>query len=94
MLKKAIQQGHKVKTRGVPCRAHGATNKEHHLYSAPPSGEAAGSPIEGLNDPKCRMGTGVSLGEEAVLAASGGAGEVAAWGGRVRRATFSTSCES
>ncbi len=34
------------------------------------------------------MGTGTSLGKEAVLAASGRAGEVAAGLGRERRATF------
>jgi hypothetical protein len=36
-----------------------------------------------------RMGTGASLGKEAVLAASGRVGAVAAGVGRVRRATFS-----
>ena len=39
-----------------------------------------------------RPGKGASLGKEAVLAASGRAGEVAAVVGRVRRATFSTFC--
>jgi hypothetical protein len=34
------------------------------------------------------MGKGASLGKEAVLAASGWAGGVAAWVGRVRRAIF------
>jgi hypothetical protein len=34
------------------------------------------------------MGTGASLGKEAVLAAAGQAGEVAAGVGRVRRAGF------
>ena len=38
------------------------------------------------------MGKGASLGEEAVLADSGQAGEVAAGVGRVRRATYSASC--
>ena len=34
------------------------------------------------------LGQGASLGEEAVLADSGRAGEVAAWVGRVRRSSF------
>ena len=38
-----------------------------------------------------RMGKDVSLGEEAVLADSGRAGEIAARVGRMRRATFSAS---
>ena len=40
------------------------------------------------------MGKGASLGKEAALAASGRAGEVDAWVGRVRRATFSASCQA
>ena len=40
------------------------------------------------------MGKGASLGEEAVLADSGRAGEVDAGVGRVRRATFSASCQT
>jgi hypothetical protein len=35
---------------------------------------------------------GASLGKETVLADSGWEGEVAAWVGRVRKATFSASC--
>jgi hypothetical protein len=43
-------------------------------------------------DREHRLGQGASLGEEAVLADSGRAGEIAARAGRVRRATFSTAC--
>jgi hypothetical protein len=39
------------------------------------------------------MGKGAAQGEEAALTDSGRAGEVAAGVGRVRRATFSASCE-
>ena len=38
------------------------------------------------------MGKGASQGEESVLAALGRVGEVAAWVGQVRRATFPASC--
>jgi acyl-coenzyme A synthetase/AMP-(fatty) acid ligase len=37
------------------------------------------------------MGKGASLGKEAVLADSGWVGEISAWVGRVRKATFSTA---
>jgi hypothetical protein len=39
------------------------------------------------------MGKGASMGKEAVLAGSGRAGEVSAGVVRVRRATFSASCQ-
>jgi hypothetical protein len=48
--------------------------------------------VEDFNEPRRCLGKGASLGKEAVLAASGRVGEVAAWVGRVRRATFSASC--
>jgi len=35
LLKKAVQQGRRrVETGGVPSGAHGATNKEHHVWRA------------------------------------------------------------
>ena len=51
-------------------------------------------PVVSLHSPwSVAHGKGASLGEEAVLADSGRAGEVTARAGRVRRPTFSASCE-
>jgi hypothetical protein len=71
------------KTGGVPSGAHGATNKEHQVCARRRVGEAAGSPLRILSSRERRSGKGVSLGEEAVLADSGRAGEIAAGAGRV-----------
>jgi hypothetical protein len=48
--------------------------------------------VEDAFEGRTPLGEGASLGKEAVLAASGQAGEVATGVGWVRRETFSASC--
>jgi hypothetical protein len=62
----------------VPSGAHGATNKEHQVCVRRRVIEAAGSPWRVWTRLERCMGIGASLGDEAVVADSGWAGEVAA----------------
>ncbi|MEK7352698.1 MAG: hypothetical protein AAB177_17625, partial [Nitrospirota bacterium] len=71
--------------------AHGATNKEHHVCARRRVGEAAGSPLRILSNRERRSGKGVSLGEEAVLADSGRAGELVVGAGRMECWPFSAA---